>query len=289
MKKDKPEKKQSKQQEAKDKQEKDSPMGLESELIDDTADDEIVDATTEDTFNGEAVGVSLAAEEDMSAESVSKNDELAEIEELTKEEIRKIINERDDLKDQLLRTAADYDNHIKRTRKEKQDIRESTTSEVIGAFLNVIDNFERALTAEDSTFEQLFEGLKMIHLQMLDVLRDFNVRPINSVGEEFDPEYHEAMVSEPTSEHPDHTIMEEFLKGYTFNEKLLRPAKVKVAVEMDEDEIAKAKERLEEKIKERLKETDESGDEQEDMADESSEEPEEDEEPRENEQEDKDK
>ncbi|MBN2134963.1 MAG: nucleotide exchange factor GrpE [Acidobacteria bacterium] len=178
-------------------------------------------------------------------ENEEENDDTSEyLLMLSPEEIESIIKERDEVKDQLLRMAADYDNYIKRTRREREENREILTSDILSAFLPVIDNFERAMNASDSTHDQLLTGIKMIYQQLLEVMRTFGVEQISADGKKFDPRYHEAMSTEPSSEHEDQTILEEFIKGYFYKDRLLRPAKVKVSVAMDETELAEAKEKL---------------------------------------------
>ncbi|HEX8185657.1 MAG TPA: nucleotide exchange factor GrpE, partial [Blastocatellia bacterium] len=98
--------------------------------------------------------------------------------------------------------------------------------------LPVVDNFERALSSlekSETDAAGLRHGIELIHKQFKDALTKFGLEPVESVGQVFDPHFHEAVTIEPTDEHEENTIIEEFQRGYKLGEKLLRPAKVKVA------------------------------------------------------------
>jgi molecular chaperone GrpE len=143
----------------------------------------------------------------------------------------KIAAERDEFKDKFLRKAAELENYIKRSRKEKEEIRELIVAEFILQLLSVTDNFERALAVKNSTSEQLLEGLKLTHQQLFDILKEYGLHAVpSSSGQPFDPQLHEAIFIEPTEEYPPNTVIEEYLKGYIYKDLILRPAKVRVAV-----------------------------------------------------------
>jgi len=143
----------------------------------------------------------------------------------------KIAAERDEFKDKFLRKAAELENYIKRSRKEKEEIRELIVADFILQLLSVTDNFERALAVKNSTSEQLLEGLKITHQQLFDILKEYGLHAVpNSAGQPFDPQLHEAIFIEPTEEYPPNTVIEEYLKGYLYKDLILRPAKVRVAV-----------------------------------------------------------
>lgn len=151
--------------------------------------------------------------------------------------MEEITAERDEFKDKFLRKAAELENYIKRSRKEREETRELIVADFILQMLAVTDNFERALAAQNSTLEQLLEGLKLTRQQLTDILKDYGLQPIpNSVGKPFDPQLHEAIFIEPTDEYPPNTIIEEYLKGYFLKDLILRPAKVRVAVPKENSE-----------------------------------------------------
>ena len=141
------------------------------------------------------------------------------------EELRR---ERDTLQDRLLRTAAEFDNYRKRMDRERRDLAEYTAGEVMKELLPIIDNLERALQAAAHD-DPLRKGVELIHRQMLDMLRKRGVTPIETLGADFDPNFHQAVIHEESADHREGEVMEELQRGYVVGDKLLRPAMVKVA------------------------------------------------------------
>ena len=138
--------------------------------------------------------------------------------------------ERDDLQDRLLRTVAEFDNYRKRTDRERRELSEAIASDVVRDLLPVVDDLERALAAAvDSPDSALRTGVDLIHRQLLDTLRRRGVEPLESVGQDFDPAWHEALASEPADGRRDGEITQEIRRGYRIGQRLLRPALVKVA------------------------------------------------------------
>ena len=134
------------------------------------------------------------------------------------------------VQDRLLRTAAEFDNYRKRIDRERRDLSEYAASEVLSELLPIIDNLERALVTPGVAGDDPFrKGVELIHKQMLDLLRKRGVRPIEATGTMFDPKYHNAVIHEESSEHPDGKVIQELQRGYMLGERLLRPAMVKVA------------------------------------------------------------
>jgi len=142
-------------------------------------------------------------------------------------EYEQLKKERDGLIDRLARLQAEFENARKRAEKEKADFRDYATGSVVEQFLPVLDNFELALKSTGTT-EQLKAGVELIVKQMEEVLRGFQVQPVATVGQEFDPRQHEAMGSVEREDLPDQHVAEEIRKGYKLREKLLRPALVRV-------------------------------------------------------------
>jgi molecular chaperone GrpE len=138
--------------------------------------------------------------------------------------------EKDELKDRLLRTAAEFQNYRNRMDRERRDLMESAGSEVLSELLPIVDNFERALQAAAPPEADVFRrGVELIHKQMLDLLRKRGVTPIDALGADFDPQVHQAVVHEESAEHREGEVMQELQRGYMLGERLLRPAMVKVA------------------------------------------------------------
>ena len=138
--------------------------------------------------------------------------------------------ERDALRDRLLRTAAEFDNFRKRVDRERRELAEFAASDILSELLPIVDNFERALQAPAPAEAEGFRtGIEMIHRQMLDLLRKRGVKPIEALGTDFDPNFHQAVIHEASPDHRDGEVMAELQRGYMLGDRLLRPAMVKVA------------------------------------------------------------
>ena len=142
------------------------------------------------------------------------------------EELRR---EKDSLQDRLLRTAAEFDNYRKRVERERRDLADYMKADILAEILPIVDNFERALQAPSSDIDSLRKGVELIHKQMHDFLRKRGVTPIEALGADFDPNFHQAVIHETSPSHRDGEVIEELQRGYMLGDKLLRPAMVKVA------------------------------------------------------------
>ena len=146
------------------------------------------------------------------------------------DQLSALRQERDDLRDRLLRSAAEFDNYRKRTDRERRELAEAASADLIQELLPVVDDLERALAASAGEPDRgLRSGVELIHRQLLEALRRRGVQPFEVVGEMFDPAWHEAVVSEPAHGRPDGEITGEVRRGYRLGQRLLRPAMVKVA------------------------------------------------------------
>lgn len=138
--------------------------------------------------------------------------------------------ERDNLQDRLLRTAAEFDNYRKRVDRERREQSESAAAGLLVELLPVVDNLERALQAPSGPEAAGYRaGVELILRQLLDMLRKRGVTPIEALGADFDPRFHQAVSQETSDAHRDGEVMEELQRGYMLGERLLRPAMVKVA------------------------------------------------------------
>jgi molecular chaperone GrpE len=145
------------------------------------------------------------------------------------EEIKKLREEAEDLKNDFLRLAAEKDNLRKRLEREKSDYIQFALSDVLKEFLMVLDNFERALESENrEDCDSLREGIELIYKQYLGLLKKQGVQPIVCEDKAFDPRIQQAFMSEESEEVDEPTVGEEFQKGYMHHERLLRPSLVKV-------------------------------------------------------------
>lgn len=146
--------------------------------------------------------------------------------------LRKLLAEQttraDENYDRLVRLQADYDNFRRRTRQEKEEIYKYTSEKLVSALLPVLDNFDLALSAEGNSIESFKSGVQMIYKQLLDVLAAEGVAQIPALGEQFDPQVHEAVLRAESEEHPDNTVIEELRRGYYLKDKVIRPSMVKV-------------------------------------------------------------
>lgn len=156
-------------------------------------------------------------------------EELTEIsvEDLNKE-IEKLKAENEKYYDHLQRTAAEFDNYKKRVSKEKEKIYSLAVGDVVTKFISVLDNLDKAVEAE-TTDPKMKEGVELIHKQMLDLLKGISVENIPTVGETFNPEYHDAVMHIEDEKYGEQEIVEELRCGYKMGDRVLRHAMVKVA------------------------------------------------------------
>lgn len=130
-----------------------------------------------------------------------------------------------------LRVQADFDNFRRRTQKEKEDLAQYATSKLVAELLPVLDNFERALltTPVNPEFEAFSKGVNMIFRQLEGVLKAEGLTALETVGQPFNPEYHQAIMQVESEEYEEGFVTEEVQKGYLLKDKILRPAMVKVS------------------------------------------------------------
>ena len=179
-------------------------------------------------------------------EEIIKNEENANIENQTtpeevneeiteeipeKEEDNKLQKEYDKLNQQYIRLAADFDNYRKRQEAERENLIKFGTENALKSMLEVLDNFERGeKTLKDvEDCVKVKESFELVHRQVFETLAKLGLEEIKAIGEEFNPNFHEAVMQTPTSEHPEHTVIAELQKGYKLGDKVLRPTLVNVA------------------------------------------------------------
>lgn len=168
-----------------------------------------------------------------SQEKEAPVEEDSKVEETQSEENKKLQEAYDKLNQQYIRLAADFDNYRKRQEQERESLVKYGTENALKKMLEVLDNFERGQKAlegvEDS--EKIKECFQLVHKQVWDTLSKLGLEEIKAVGEEFDPNFHEAVMQTPTTEHPEHTVINELQKGYKVGDKILRPTLVNVATQ----------------------------------------------------------
>ena len=148
------------------------------------------------------------------------------------EENNELQQKYDNLNQQYLRLAADFDNFRKRQEHEREELLKFGTENALKKLLEVLDNFERGKKALENVddCQKVKESFDLVHKQVIDTLTKMGLEEIETEGKEFDPNFHDAVMQTPTSEKPEHTIINELQKGYKMGDKVLRPALVNVAV-----------------------------------------------------------
>jgi molecular chaperone GrpE len=161
--------------------------------------------------------------------------------------IEKVVKERDEFKDKYLRSLAEVDNFRKRVNKEKEEFRKYVLGDFILGLLEVVDNLERAIKAKANAGKNaadtvptagedeksIVSGVEMIYRQLMDLLRKNKVEEIDALGKLFDPNLHQALSKDEREGITEPVVLEVYQRGFTYNEKLLRPALVKVAMPLE--------------------------------------------------------
>lgn len=141
--------------------------------------------------------------------------------------------EHETLKSQYMRIAADFDNFRKRQSRDQDDLRLQLICSTLSEILPIVDNFERArqqLDPQGEEAQSLHRSYQGLYKQLVDVLKQLGVAPMRVIGQAFDPSLHEAVMREPSDEHPEDIVVEELQRGYHLNGKVLRHALVKVSM-----------------------------------------------------------
>lgn len=153
-----------------------------------------------------------------------------------KKKIAKMETERTELFELSRRRQSDFDSYKKRTERDKSETFHNQLGNLALQILPVFDNLNRAVNSvaelpdeKTKEFQQFFDGIALVNKQLTEVLVEMGIRPINAVGEIFDPHFHEAVATEETEKFPLNTVMDELLRGYMLGEKVIRPAMVKVS------------------------------------------------------------
>ncbi|VVS93732.1 nucleotide exchange factor GrpE [Desulfoluna spongiiphila] len=209
-----------------------------------TPGEETVSQTEEavEEVTGEAVAEEAEAEAE-EAEEVAKSPE-----ELMEEKIKAAETKAAENYDRLLRSTAEFDNYKKRSAREFQESKKYANEAFIKQLLPVIDNLERAVESigdeGDDSGQGVIEGVKMTLSEIFKVFDKFHLKPLESEGKPFDPNFHQAVIQEETNAVPENTVVKEMQKGYLLHDRLIRPAMVVVskaaALSAGENEKAEA-------------------------------------------------
>jgi molecular chaperone GrpE len=161
----------------------------------------------------------VTAPEPAGGEAIVSTDPLADLQ-----------RERDDYYDRWMRKAAEFDNYRKRVERERREQTDQALVNLLQELLLVVDDFDRALTVDAGERGEAYrKGVELIHAKLYDLLKKYNVRPIEALGADFDPNIHQAVMQESSPDHREGEVIGELRKGYMIGDRLLRPAMVKVA------------------------------------------------------------
>ncbi len=199
----------------------DTEMHVESDAPPETA------ASTENADPLEKDSVSEVGESEPEVDDGAESEPAVSFE----EEFAKLKAEYEEKYDQMLRKIAEYDNAKKRADRRAEESSKYAVEGVIKDIIPVIDSVERAVesTNESKDFDALSEGVQLIHKQLLDSLQRRSVNPIDAVGTNFDPTRHEAIMHVESEDVPENAVIEEYQRGYTLHERVIRPSMVSVS------------------------------------------------------------
>lgn len=199
--------------------------GLDEDLIRGDSSQNEPDSVSADESQGKGAAAGEAQDGDPGAgDAMAEENDPVVLRQILAEQ----LSQAEEYRDRLVRLQADYDNFRRRSRQEKEEIYKYTSVKMISALLPVLDNFELALSAEGDSIESFKAGVQMIYKLLNDVLAAEGVVQILSVGEQFDPLKHEAVLRVDSDEYPDNMIIEELRRGYYIKDKVIRPSMVKV-------------------------------------------------------------
>jgi molecular chaperone GrpE len=186
--------------------------------------------TTDETQDVEAQDVEATVEtQDANAANQAQADGVSEVDEL-KARIAELEKEAAEYKDQWLRAAADYKNFKRRTDQERADLIRGASAGLVLKLLPVLDDLERAMSSvtPEVANSSWYGGFKLIPQKLQTVLESEGVAPIQAVGQDFDPNFHEAVIYEAAGAGQENKVVAELQKGYTLRDRVLRPTMVKV-------------------------------------------------------------
>lgn len=199
--------------------------------------EEVTEEVTEETAEDTEEGVVEEAEESVEAEAEETGEENGEAEETEEKKgfFKKKKDKKDErieeLTDQVKRQMAEFENFRKRTDKEKTQMFDMGAKTVIEKILPIVDNFERGFTTvEEADREDAFvQGMDKIYKQLMTELEAIGVKPIEAVGQEFNPDFHNAVMQVASEEYESGVVAQELLKGYTYKDVVVRHSMVAVS------------------------------------------------------------
>ena len=219
-------------------------MNKEAEVPEEAVEIPVTDGSEEEAADTAQAAEEKTSEEETSSEAKAEEKEEPQQEESSqkepetktktsffgkkKKEKDKFEQQIEDLTDRLKRSMAEFDNYRKRTEKEKPSMYIIGAKDIVEKMLPIVDNFERGL-AQAPENDPFAEGMKMIYKQMMTAFDEMGVKPIETVGKEFDPNLHNAVMHVEDDSVGENIVVEEFQKGYTYKDFVVRHSMVKVA------------------------------------------------------------
>ncbi|MEM6450361.1 MAG: nucleotide exchange factor GrpE [Cyanobacteria bacterium P01_D01_bin.105] len=213
-----------------------TPDGIEELRVEDASTEiDFEKAFEEDAGDKEgSEAASTELPEDISAEDafVAEANARAELQ----QQVSQLEAQLEERTGQFTRLTADFENFRKRTATERDNLEIQVKCNTISSLLEVVDNFQRArsqIKPQNDGEMAIHKSYQGVYKQLIEALKKLGVSPMRAEGKEFDPNLHEAVMREPTDEHPEGTVIEEFVNGYLLGERVLRHAMVKVATPLD--------------------------------------------------------
>jgi len=194
-------------------------------------------------------GENLDSDSEYTSKGVKENSKKSDVTLNTDARLEQLEKEHETLKNQYVRIAADFDNFRKRQSRDQDDLKMQLICKSLSAILPIVDNFERArqqLKPESEEAQNLHRSYQGLYKQLVEVLKQQGVAPMRVLGQQFDPNLHEAVLREPSDQEKEDIIIEELQRGYHLDGKVLRHALVKVSMgpgpsEVSQDEIEQDK------------------------------------------------
>ena len=200
------------------------------ELLEDNPSENTSDSTNKDNNNS---GENIEVDSEVSPKDVKENSNNSEDVLNTVARLEQLEKEHQTLKNQYVRIAADFDNFRKRQSRDQDDLKVQLICKSLSAILPIVDNFERArqqLKPESEEAQTLHRSYQGLYKQLVEVLKQQGVAPMRVLGQQFDPNLHEAILKEPSEKENEDIIIEELQRGYHLDGKVLRHALVKVSM-----------------------------------------------------------
>ena len=213
--------------------EKNESVNSQTDAQEEVQSQDVEQETSEEQASTEQTDVNSGAQNESSSQTTSDEESTADEEgnvDSKDEEIQQLKEQVKENEDKYLRLYAEFENYKRRLQKENQTMKKYQSQSVLTDILPTIDNIERALQieGEDEQFQSLQKGVKMVHESLLKALEDNGLEVIKTDGEQFDPNYHQAVMQDDNPDYESGQITQELQTGYKLKDRVLRPSMVKV-------------------------------------------------------------